>query len=160
MNRQTNEIIADYQNSFYHFSNPEIKNFSQDSYDIDHAEFYRSSDYSVMLKRKNLYWMTKATVHVDQYQTTRMYLKNPDPKFKQYNKIKTAKNFYVFVLLSIFSVAMLTLLMIFITQVKAVNKKYGLIFLIIGGMSLVSYFIFYQFIFLWMQVEFRIFFLS
>ena len=157
MNRQTHVVIADYQKSDYQLSNPDIKDFVKASYDIDYATFYTSSDYSVMLKHNNLYWMTKATVHVDESQTTRIYLKKSDPKFKNYNRTKNTKNFYIFILITLYSLIMLILFSFLIKQMKVIQKDTMRIFFFIGIIGLVTYLIFYKFIFLWMQVEFRIF---
>ena len=110
-----------------------------------------------MLKHNNLYWMTKATVHVDESQTTRIYLKKSDPKFKNYNRTKNTKNFYIFILITLYSLIMLILFSFLIKQMKVIQKDTMRIFFFIGIIGLVTYLIFYKFIFLWMQVEFRIF---
>lgn len=155
-NQKTGQTLVSKQFSFFKINHPEMKLISDVEYPISYPEFYYSPDYSVMLKRKDLYWITKATV-ISEGQEARIYFKNADPNFKKYNQIRSTKNMYVFVLLAIFMISFAIFATYLFSCLKDYKNNISSIIISILGLFFVIYFIFYKLIYIWIQVEFRMF---
>lgn len=155
-NGKTGEILVSQQFSIFKMNDPELKLISDSEYALTYPEFYYSPDYSVMLKRKNLYWISKATIESDG-QESRIYFKNGDPTFKRYNKIRFAKNMYVFSFISVFMISFGILSVYLFNCLKDYKNNISSIIVAVIGLFCVIYFIFYKIIYVWIQVEFRIF---
>lgn len=155
-NKKTGQTLVSQQFSFFKINRPELKLISDAEYSISYPEFYYSPDYSVMLKRKNLYWISKATV-ISEGQEARIYFKNADPNFKRYNKIRYTKNMYVFSFILIFIIASSICIASLFSCLKDYKNNISSIIIYILGLIFVVYFIFYKFIWIWLQVEFRVF---
>ncbi|WP_111860601.1 hypothetical protein [Acinetobacter sp. CFCC 10889] len=155
-NGKTGEVLVSHQFSHFTINNPDIKLISDQEYPLTYPEFYYSPDYSVMLKRKNLYWISKATIESDG-QESRIYFKNGDPNSKRYNKIRSTKNLYVFSLISVFMITLGILSVYLFNCLKGYKNNISSMIIAVLGLFCVIYFIFYKLIYVWIQVEFRIF---
>lgn len=155
-NGKTGEVLVSQQFSYFKGNDPELKLIADREYSLTYPEFYYSPDDSVMLKRKNLYWISKATIESDA-QKSRIYFKNGDPTFKRYNKIRSTKNMYVFSFISVFIILFGILSVYLFNYLKDYKNNISSIIVAVLGLFCVIYFIFYKLIYMWIQVEFRIF---
>lgn len=155
-NTATNQIMVSEQYSEFKLFNTELKLYPKNRYLIKNAEFFYSPDHSVMLNRQGLYWLTKATIVVDEDKSSRLYIKKNNPTKSAAKQLNNKIYFYVLIISIIFVLGLLFLLKGLIKQFDGTHQnKLINIGLFSLALMVLFYSLFYKFLYLWLQVEFR-----